>query len=167
MIAMKTVRLLSVSLFVFLLLTACAGSARPEVPAGNAGEGGAPARSLLLDVVEPTRYVTPGSEQVFDFKLVNTGEEPLRVVIALAHASGARWRTSLCVDKQCLLGDGSEPSVSDPIILPPYLEQPFQAHLFVDAAAEAGDATELVLRIEPQAQGEAAASVGLQAEVEP
>ena len=104
---------------------------------------------LLVEARDAERAVQPGAEEVFDFKVVNASGQPMPVVIALEHAAGQRWRTSLCVEKQCLLGDGSEPSVTDPVVLPPYLEQAFEAHLFVDAAARSGQQTALTLRVEP------------------
>jgi hypothetical protein len=69
------------------------------------------------------------------------------------------------VDKQCLLGDGSEPSVTDPVILPPYLEQAFKAHVFVDAAARFGQQTALTLRVEPLVEAAMPRSVTLSAQV--
>lgn len=146
-------------LSLILLLAACVPAAQPSVATPTAG-------ALLLDVVSPQRTAAAGSEQVFDFKLVNTTDQPQRVVISLAHDAGERWRTSLCVGPQCLLGDGSETTAADPITLPPYLEQPFQAHLFVDAAAQAGQETALTLRVEPQSGDIASAAVTLHARVD-
>ncbi len=120
---------------------------------------------LLVEALDADRTVQPGAEEVFDFKVVNASGQPMPVVIALEHAAGQRWRTSLCVDKQCLLGDGSEPSVTDPVILPPYLEQAFKAHVFVDAAARSGQQTALTLRVEPLVETALPRSVTLSARV--
>ncbi|MFZ2359562.1 MAG: hypothetical protein WA040_09455 [Anaerolineae bacterium] len=121
--------------------------------------------ALLIEAIDADRAVQPGAEEVIDFKVVNATGQPMPVVIALEHAGGQRWRTSLCVDKQCLLGDGSEPSVTDPVILPPYLEQAFKAHVFVDAAARSGQQTVLTLSVEPQTGDGMPHSVALRARV--
>ncbi len=120
---------------------------------------------LLVEAMDADRAVQPGAEEVFDFKVVNASGQPMPVVIVLDHAGGQHWRTSLCVEKQCLLGDGSEPSVTDPVILPPYLEQAFKAHVFVDAAAQPGQQTALTLRVEPLVEAALAKSVTLAAQV--
>lgn len=171
-IEMKSVRLISATMFVFVLLAGCVSPARPASPrsilARGAAASGAMASAdslLLVDVIDADRAVQPGAEAVFDFLVVNASDQPMPVVIALEHADGQRWRTSLCVDKQCLLGDGSEPSVTDPVILPPYLEQAFKAHLFVDAAARPGQQTGLSLRVEPQTGDGMSQSVALRAKV--
>ena len=158
-------------MFVFVLLAGCISPARPAEPAvdfgqqGSAASGEVAADSLLLEVAKSQRMVEAGSEQVFDFKLVNTGDAPLRAVISLAHVAGERWRTSLCVGPQCLLGDGSETTAADPLTLPPYLEQPFQVHVFVDPAARSGDAAEFALRVQPEAGAAQAESITLRAQV--
>ncbi len=121
--------------------------------------------ALLLEALNSQRAVQPGADEVFDFKMANTTADPLAVVVILEHTNGERWRTSLCVERQCLLGDGSEPSVTDPVILPPYLEQPFQAHLFVDQAARPGEQAVLSLRVEPAVESIAPQTVLLQAQV--
>ncbi|HSN76830.1 MAG TPA: hypothetical protein VL334_17285 [Anaerolineae bacterium] len=122
--------------------------------------------ALLLEAPRADRVVHPGADEVFDFKMVNTTGQAMPVVVVLEHADGQRWRTSLCVEKQCLLGDGSEPSVTDPVILPPYLEQPFQAHVFVDAAARPGQSTALTLRVEPLIEAAKPQSVIFAAQVD-
>lgn len=164
-------------MFILVLLTACASPAQPVELASVSGEADAAAtplagvasyvadEALLLEATRPDRVVQPGADEVFDFKVVNTTDQPMPVVIALEHTGGQRWRTSLCVDKQCLLGDGSEPSVTDPVTLPPYLEQAFKAHVFVDAAARSGQQTALTLRVEPLAEALIARSVTLSAQV--
>lgn len=172
---MNVIRLVSV---IGLLLLAACGSA-PQPPEDGAVPPEATAVAvpvdgmasyatenlLLLEASGAERAVLPGSDEVFDFKLTNTSGDPLPVVVILEHAGGQRWRTSLCVEKQCLLGDGSEPSVTDPVILPPYLEQPFQAHLFVDQAARPGEQAELTLRVEPAPNSVSVKSLMLRAEV--
>lgn len=160
-------------MFVIALLAGCASPAQPAGRAVYVGQEGAAVSDvttaadslLLLEAIDADRAVQPGAEAVFDFKVVNASGQPMSVVIALEHADGQRWRTSLCVDKQCLLGDGSEPSVTDPVILPPYLEQAFKAHLFVDAAARQGQQTALTLRVEPLVDGALSRSVTLLAKV--
>ena len=142
------------------VLAACAPAAQPVEQTAAASAG----RALALDVVNPERKVQAGSDQTFDFNLVNTKDKPLQVVISLAHSGGKRWRTSLCVGQQCLLGDGSKPTVADPLTLPPYLEQPFQAHVFVDDAARAGD--KILLTLQVDGEDAASATVGLRAQVD-
>lgn len=164
-VEMKTVRLVSVTILVIALLAACAS---PVQQGGStaAFDETAPSDSLLLlEAIDPDRVVLPGTEEVFDFKMVNATGQPLSVVVALEHVDGQRWRTSLCVDKQCLLGDGSEPSVTDPVTLPPYLEQAFKAQVFVDAAARAGQQAALTLSVEPLADAAMPRSVTLTARV--
>jgi hypothetical protein len=170
---MKTVRLVSAMMFVIGLLAGCVSPARPADPAvdsgrevaARSGEMAAADSLLLVEAIDADRMVQPGAEEVFDFKVVNASGQPMPVVIALERADGQRWRTSLCVDKQCLLGDGSEPSVTDPVILPPYLEQAFKAHVFVDAAARSGQQTALTLRVEPLVEAAMPRSVTLSAQV--
>lgn len=160
-------------MFVIGLLAGCASPARPAERAVNSGHDGAAASGemaaadslLLVEALNADRTVQPGADEVFDFKMVNTTGEPLSVVVVLEHAGGQRWRTSLCVENQCLLGDGSEPSITDPVILPPYLEQAFKAHVFVDADARSGQQTALTLRVEPLAAAALASSVTLAAQV--
>jgi len=151
---MRVFRLISAILLYLVLLAACRGLPQPvlEQSAAPAAHQVAQASSdaLLVEAINGDRTVQPGADEVFDFKVVNTTDQPMPVVIALEHAAGQRWRTSLCVDKQCLMGDGSEPSVTDPVILPPYLEQAFKAHVFIDEAARTGQRTALTLRVEPQ-----------------
>jgi len=120
---------------------------------------------LTVRAYNKDRVVQADSDETFDFLVVNNSSQSLPVVFVLEHSDGQRWRTSLCVDKQCLLGDGSEPSVTQPFVLPPYLEQPFQTHLFVDPAAQPGHESTLTLRVEPQVQGVGAKSLTLSAKV--
>lgn len=160
-------------MFVIVLLAGCASPAQPAGPAVYVGQEGAAVSDvttaadslLLVEAIDADRTVQPGAETVFDFKVVNASDQPMPVVLVLEHAAGQRWRTSLCVDKQCLLGDGNEPSVTDPVILPPYLEQAFKAHVFVDAAARSGQQTGLTLRVEPQINDGMSRSVALRARV--
>ncbi len=159
---MKANRSVSVIVLILLFLAACGSPAQPAEDTVAPAQGAALAvplegvasyatdGALLLEAVDADRAVQPGAEEVFDFKLVNTTRQPLSVVVVLEHADGERWRTSLCVDKQCLLGDGSEPSITDPVVLPPYLEQAFKAHVFIDEAARPGQRTALTLRVEQQ-----------------
>jgi hypothetical protein len=55
--------------------------------------------------------------------------------------------------------------VTDPVVLPPYLEQAFKAHVFVDAAARFGQQTALTLRVEPQINDGMSRSLALRARV--
>jgi hypothetical protein len=71
----------------------------------------------------------------------------------------------LCVQKQCILGNGLEPSVTEAVVLPPYFEQAFQAHVFVDKDASRGHREALTVRVEPQTAGVAPRSLTLSAEV--
>jgi hypothetical protein len=118
---------------------------------------------LTVRAFDKDRTVQAGSDEVFDFLVVNTTDRAQPVRFVLEHSDGQRWRTSLCVEKQCLLGDGTEPSITDPVTLPPYLEQPFQAHLFVDKAAQPGHQSTLTLRVEPLVEAAAPRSVTLSA----
>jgi hypothetical protein len=167
---MRVFRLISTILLLLALLAACRGLPQPvlERNVAPAAEQASQASSdaLLVEAINTDRTVQPGADEVFDFKVVNATDQPMPVVIALEHADGQRWRTSLCVDKQCLLGDGSEPSITDPVILPPYLEQPFQAHVFVDATARPGQSTALTLRVEPLTEAAKPQSVILAAQVD-
>lgn len=163
-ILMNMIRLamVSVPVLILLVLSACASPAQPvedvvapaQVPAGTAPTESvasyATDGALLLEATDADRIVLPGTEEVFNFKVVNATSQAMPVVVVLEHADGQRWRTSLCVEKQCLLGDSSQPTVSDPVILPPFLEQPYQAHIFVDEAAQTGEQTAITLRVEPQ-----------------
>jgi hypothetical protein len=160
-------------MLVIVLLAGCVSPSQPAEPAVTSGQEGAAASGemaaadslLLVEAIDADRAVQPGAEAVFDFKVVNATDRPMPVVIALERAAGERWRTSLCVDKQCLLGDGSEPSVTDPVVLPPYLEQAFKAHVFVDQAARSGQETALTLRVEPLTGATMPRSVTLSAQV--
>jgi hypothetical protein len=174
---MKSFWLVSVVLLMMVLLAACGSPALPAEDAAGQVQTDAVAAplagvasyvadgALLVEAVDADRAVQAGADEIFDFKMVNTTGQPLPVVVVLEHADGQRWRTSLCVENQCLLGDGSQPSVTDPVTLPPYLEQPFQAHVFVDAAAKAGQRTTLILRVEPLTETRTPQSVTLNAQV--
>jgi hypothetical protein len=174
---MKSFSLVSVVLLMMVLLAACGSPAQPAEDAAGPVQTDAAAAplaglasyvadgALLVEAVDADRAVQPGADEIFDFKMVNTTGQPLPVVFVLEHADGQRWRTSLCVENQCLLGDGSEPSVTDPVTLPPYLEQAFEAHLFVDAAARSGQQTALTLRVEPLVETALPSSVTLSAQV--
>lgn len=142
------------------LVAACGGSA-----GGDAAASEAPTPGLELEAANAEQAVPAGAEAVFDLKMVNITGQPLSVVVVLEHADGQRWRTSLCVDKQCLLGDGTEPSVSEPVALSPYVEQVFKVQLFVDPAARAGQRTALTARVEPQGNAASPRSVTLRAQV--
>ena len=175
---MNVDRSVSVILLALLFLAACGSPAQSVEDSVAQAQGAAAAAplegvasyatdgALLLDAPRADRAVQPGADEVFDFKMVNTTGQAMPVVVVLEHADGQRWRTSLCVEKQCLLGDGSEPSITDPVILPPYLEQPFQAHVFVDAAARPGQSTALTLRVEPLTEAAKPQSVILAAQVD-
>jgi hypothetical protein len=175
---MNVDRSVSVILLILFFLAACSSPSQPAEDVMAPAQGAAVVAplegvasyatdgALLLDAPRADRAVQPGNDEVFDFKMVNTTGQPLTVVVALEHKGGERWRTSLCVEKQCLLGDGSEPSITDPVILPPYLEQPFQAHVFVDAAARPGQSTALTLRVEPLTEAAKSQSVILAAQVD-
>ena len=143
------------------MLVGCSGGASKQAkgqPTGAPYELDGP---LTVRAYDKDRVVEADSDETFDFLVVNNTAQSLPVVFVLEHSDGQRWRTSLCVDKQCLLGDGSEPSVTEPFVLPPYLEQPFQAHLFVDKAALPGHQSSLTLRVEPQLPGIAPQSLTL------
>lgn len=140
------------------------GSVAAAAPASSALSSTLDA-PLIVEAVNKDRQVQAGSDETFDFKVVNNTAGSLPVVVVLDHAGGKRWKTSLCVGKQCLLGDGSKPTVSDVVVLPPYLEQPFQAHVFVDAAARPGQQTALTLRVEPLVDTTLSRSVTLSAQV--
>ncbi|MDW8319508.1 MAG: hypothetical protein RMN53_16890 [Anaerolineae bacterium] len=161
-----------------MLAAACSGPAptvrpdvgqavQPAVATADSAGGSADAgrAGVVLEAANPAQAVAPGAEAVFDLKMVNASEQPLSVVVVLEHASGQRWRTSLCVEKQCLLGDGTEPSVSEPVALPPYVERAFKVQLFVDPAARAGQRTALAVRVEPQGDGLSPRGVTLRAQV--
>ncbi|MFZ2488413.1 MAG: hypothetical protein WAZ19_09845 [Anaerolineae bacterium] len=162
---MKTGRLASTTILLLVLLVGCVGPLARTASPNQAAADASAVSALQLAAVNAERTVQAGGEETFDFTLTNTSDQPVPVLVVLEHGAGERWRTSLCVNQQCLLGDGTKPSVSDPVILPPYLEQPFQAHLFVDAAAEAGDVTALVLRVESEASTVQAESITLRAQV--
>lgn len=154
-------------------LVGCGGEGAPKPAAGPVKARSTATPGKLVEVAGPItvrafdkdRTVQPDSDETFDFLVVNTTDTALPVRFVLEHSDGQRWRTSLCVEKQCLLGDGTDPSVTDPVTLPPYLEQPFQAHLFVDKAAQPGHQSTLTLRVEPQAPGIAAQSLTLSAQL--
>ncbi|MEA3337781.1 MAG: hypothetical protein U9R25_17960 [Chloroflexota bacterium] len=120
---------------------------------------------LTVQAFDKDREVLPDTDENFEFLVVNHTESDLPVVMVLEHEQGVRWPTSLCVDKQCLLGDGSEASTTDPVVIPPYLELPFQAHIFVGSEAKSGQRETLSLRIEPQRDGVEARSLTLSAVV--
>ncbi len=166
---MRLLGSISVILVLLVLLAACGSLPQPVVehrPAPAASQAAQVAgEALLVEAIDADRAVQAGTETVFDFMVVNATGQPMPVVFALEHADGQRWRTALCVDKQCLLGDGSGRSLTDPVILPPYLEQGFKAHVFVDAAALPGQQTGLTLRVEPQISDAMPRSVTLRAQV--
>jgi hypothetical protein len=174
---MNVDRSISAIVLILFFLAACSSPSQPAEDVVAPAQGAAVVAplegvasyatdgALLLEAPRADRAVQPGADEVFDFKMVNTTGQPLTVVVALEHKGGERWRTSLCVEKQCLLGDGTEPSVTDPVVLPPYLEQAFQAHVFVDAAARSGQQTALTLRVEPLVEAAMPRSVTLSAQV--
>lgn len=120
---------------------------------------------LTLQAFAPDRQVAPAADEVFDLTIANHTGTDLPVVVSLEQVEGSRWRTSLCVQRQCILGDGIERSVTDPFVLPPFLEQPFQVHLFVDEAAQHGERMTLQVRVEPQVDGIESRTVVLNAVV--
>lgn len=140
------------------------GSVAAAAPASSALSS-IVAAPLIVEAVNKDRQVQAGSDETFDFKVVNATDTSLPVVVVLEHADGQRWKTSLCIDKQCLLGNGTEPTISDVFVLPPFLEQPFLAHVFVDETAQPGHRETLTLRVEPRAQGSTPQSVTLSAQV--
>jgi len=135
---------------------------QPEPPISFVLEG-----PLALHAFNKDRTVSPDSDENFEFAIANNTEAEMAVVVVLEHRDGVRWPTSLCVELQCLLGDGSDASVSDPIVLPPYFQQPFQVHAFVNAEAAAGQSETLSLRVEPQTPGLAPQVLTLSASVRP
>ncbi len=108
---MRLLGSISVILVLLVLLAACGSLPQPVVehrPAPAAGQAAqASGDALLVEAIDADRAVQAGTEAVFDFMVVNATGQPMPVVFALEHADGQRWRTSLCVDKQCLLGDGN------------------------------------------------------------
>lgn len=119
----------------------------PFEPAGMSVESD----SLILRAHNKDRETLPDSDEVFEFLVANATQTDQPVTIVLTHQDGERWRTSLCVELQCILGDGSEESRTETVTLPPFLEKPFQVHLFVDDEAEAGQTTVLELLVDPMA----------------
>lgn len=161
-------------LLIALLVSACGGGgsanapAAPPSPTDGAAELDAASSlysPLTIHAAEKSRQVTPDSDETFELLVANESQQDVAVVFVLEHADGQRWRTSLCVAEQCILGDGTDTSVTDPVLLPSLLEQPFQAHVFVDADARAGQSTTLELRVEPQVAGMAPQQVFITAEV--
>lgn len=154
-------------LLIVLLASACGGADSANAPtidsatpaaAGVAEFDSASVNSsvyspLTIYTAEKVRQVTPDSDEMFEILVANESQQDVPVVFVLEHADGQRWRTSLCVAEQCILGDGTDTSVTDPVMLSSLLEQPFQAHVFVDADARAGESTTLELRVEPQVAG--------------
>lgn len=139
-----------------------------STPAADIAELGAASSlysPLMIRAAEKVRQVTPDSDEVFELLVANESQQEVPVVFVLEHADGQRWRTSLCVAEQCILGDGSDTSVTDPVVLSSLLEQPFQAHVFVDAGARAGQSTTLELRVEPQVAGMEPQHIRITAEV--
>ncbi len=120
---------------------------------------------LTLEALDKDRQVERASDTAFELKVANLTNSALPITVVLEHAAGQRWRTSLCVQKQCILGNGTEPSVTEVVVLPPYFEQAFQAHVFVEESAGRGQRGTLNVRIEPQSAGVAPRSVTLSAEV--
>lgn len=164
---------LGLVLLIALLLSACGGSDSASAPAA-ASPAAAVAEidaasslysPLAIHAAEKTRQVTPDSDETFELLVANESQQDVPVVFVLENAGGQRWRTSLCVAEQCILGDGSDTSVTDPVVLRSLLEQPFQAHVFVDAEARAGQSTTLELRVEPQVAGMAPQRILINAEV--
>jgi hypothetical protein len=158
---------------VVLWAAACAAPPSPSivVPGDTPAGFQTPAQSvpvdgqLMLDAYVKDRQVKRASDTSFELKMTNLTSRALPVTVVLEHAEGERWRTSLCVQKQCILGNGTEPSVTEVVVLPPYFEQPFQAHLFVDESAGRGQRGALNVRVEPQTAGVVPRSVILSAEV--
>ncbi len=148
-----------------VVLAGCSGGVSEQAESKATGAPYELDGPLTVRAYDKDRVVEADSDETFDFLVVNNTSQSLPVVFVLEHSDGQRWRTSLCVDNQCVLGDGSEPSVTEPVTLPPFLEQPFQAHLFVDNAALPGHQSSLTLRVEPQAPGIAAQSLTFNAQV--
>lgn len=164
----------SLFLLIALLVSACGGVGSANAPAAvsaTAAAAVAPDAAsslyspLTIHAAEQSRQVTPDSDETFEVLVANESQQDVPVVFVLEHADGQLWRTSLCVAEQCILGDGSDTSVTDPVVLSSLLEQPFQAHVFVDADARAGQSTTLELRVEPQVAGMAPQQIRITAEV--
>lgn len=168
----------TVVLLITLLVSACGGADSASTPAtvsptptpagGQLDDSGVVSSlysPLTIHAVDEDRLVQPDSEETFELAVANESQQDVPVVFVLEHADGQRWRTSLCVAEQCVLDDGSGVSVTDPVVLSSLLEQPFQAHVFVDAEAKAGQTTTLALRVEPQMAGMAPQQVFITAEV--
>ena len=99
------------------MLVGCSGGVSKQAkgqPTGAPYELDGP---LTVRAYDKDRVVEADSDETFDFLVVNNTSQSLPVVFVLEHSDGQRWRTSLCVDKQCLLGDGSEPSVTRTVCL--------------------------------------------------
>ena len=167
---------LVVLLSIVLLVSACSGVNSAGAPTMVAPEtviaefGSADAVSslyspLTIHAVDEARLVQPDSEETFELAVANESQQDIPVVFVLEHTGGQRWRTSLCVAEQCILGDGDGVSVTEPVVLSSLVEQPFQAHVFVDADARAGESTTLELRVEPQAAGMAPQRILINAEI--
>ena len=131
----------------------------------SAGENSSVYSPLVIHTVGTVQQVTPDSDHMVELLVANESQQDVPVVFKLKQADGQRWRTSLCVGEQCILGDGSDTSVSDPVVLPSMFEQPFQVHIFVDADAKAGQSTTLELSVEPQVAGMAPQRILINAEV--
>lgn len=164
---MRLVLLIIVAMWVAACVAPPSSPAPADVPAGFP----TPAQSvpvdgqLALEAFDKDRQVKRASDTAFDLKMTNLTGSTMPVTVVLEHADGQRWRTSLCVQKQCILGNGTEPSVSEVVVLPPYFEQAFKAHLFVDEGARRGQRGVLNVRVEPQSASVAPRGVTLSAEV--
>ncbi len=162
-----------------LLMSACNSASSDSTPATESATTGADSVApfdsaganssvyspLAIRTAATVQQVTPDSDNMFELLVANESPQDVPVVFVLKQADGQRWRTSLCVGEQCILGDGSDTSVTDPVVLPSMFEQPFQAHVFVDADATVGQSTTLELRVEPQVAGVASQQILINAEV--
>jgi hypothetical protein len=116
---MRILRLISAILLLLVLLAACRGLPQPALEHNVAPASGqasqASSDALLVEAINADRTVQPGADEVFDFKMVNTTGQAMPVVVVLEHADGQRWRTSLCVENQCLLGRELQCHIWEPI----------------------------------------------------
>ena len=148
------------------VLVGCSGGVSEQAPDRATGAPYELDGPLTVRAYDKDRVVEADSDETFDFLVVNNTSQSLPVVFVLEHSDGQRWRTSLCVDKQCLLGDGSEPSVTQSVCPAALFGAAVsRLHVFVDETARAGQQTALTLRVEPLVEAAMPRSVTLSAQV--